>query len=390
MAKPDTLKSEIQNFLKLITPSVEKRDESGFIEMAWNNLFAEWESRNLAPTTYKGHINKVRKAIRDKWGEQCFALNIVRHIAAMNEQIKRDYEAKIATQHRELIHIPNWLEMVAKATAMLKDESPYANLAGLLLVTGRRRHEILSTARFDTIFEPLQHQRGAKIRPIKKWAVVFEGQAKTKQASGTRFEIPYEIPVLAPANLVIEAFERFRASRLGASMVGLDSEALAERGSQNTFGADIKLRYTSLWPENKPLMPRMLRNLYAEICWKMHPHKGMSKPAYFAEILGHGANDIHTSLSYMSFTLDRSPDDENEVERVQRILLEHEKGRGNDIATAAATNEFTMELAARLGAAGVPNATIEASQYVKDHPSILERRTPAQAAEEWLTAEEWN
>lgn len=376
MAKARTLKTEIEDLVRDIAPMVEARDADA-LSARWASLFDDWVRRGLVKTTLKGNINKARSAIREAWPdhkapeEQAFAISIVRHIPELLEAINNEYRAKLAQQHQNLVYVPRWLEMVQKANAMLKSDSAYELLAGLMLVTGRRQYELLSTGTFETIVTGIRTQPGAKFRGIDRWNVLFSGQAKTRNAPGTKHEDAFPIPVLAPAQLVVEALERLRESHLGRSWVGISNEELHERGGHSIFRNEIELRYTQLWPYGKKphgvsFKPMYLRKIYAEIAWKMHPHPNLSKPAYLAKILGHRDDDIQTALAYFFFTIDAPDDQQGNQERIelQRQMLE----RGAERGEAWADPNFQ---ASKLTGADFARIVLEASRNLNPQDYAL-------------------
>jgi Telomere resolvase len=161
-------------------------------------------------------------------------------------------------------------ELISKCKATLRDTraNPFDTAAALALITGRRTVEIFKTAAFT---------------PASEHSVMFCGQAK----KGDLLEaIAYEIPVLAPHDLINSALVRLRAAK--------DCTELTNR--------DVNLRYASSSNSGaRRLLGKehhfhTLRAVYAAVVYNCClPHK-YSLNAFVARVLGHAT--LGSSLNY--------------------------------------------------------------------------------------------
>lgn len=267
----------------------------------------------------------------------------------MSERIRTDDIARVAASHRHLgrnhvspmVAVPRWREIVERATSLLASGTPLDLVAGLLLVTGRRPYEVCCTGRFAPAPLP-----GGSPGARSRWTVLFDGQAKTKNRPGTRAGVAYEIPVLAEARRVIAALDRLRASPEGRAWAGMTNEAFRATTLRLALTEAIVRAYADLWPSRSDpspqgrhrrramprgdrLEPRALRPLYAEIAYKRFGSAGVTKNSFFAAVLGHTLNDLHTSLSYMDYYLPEPDGDEG--------------GAGSRRAAAGVTNRLLQQ-----------------------------------------------
>ena len=209
--------------------------------------------------------------------------------------------------------MPNWREIVPRATALLAADAPLGLVAGLLLVTGRRPYEVCCTGRFAPAPLP-----GGAPGARSRWSVLFAGQAKTKGRPGTRHDTAYEIPVLAEARRVIAALDALHASTEGRAWAGMTNDEFRATTLRLALTGAVTRAYGDLWPEGDRLEPRALRPLYAEIAHRRFGPAGVTKNSFFAAVLGHTMNDLHTSLSYMDYHLTDRGGDEPGAEGVER------------------------------------------------------------------------
>ena len=226
------------------------------------------------------------------------ALGVVKLPAEVSERIREDDIARVAASHRHQVAVPRWREIVGRAASLLASSASLDLVAGLLLVTGRRPYEVCCTGRFTPAPLP-----GGSPRTRSRWSVLFAGQAKTKGRPGTRHDTAYEIPVLAEARAVIAALEALRASPAGREWAGMTNDEFRSTTSRLALGEAVARAYAELWPEGDRLESRALRPLYAEIAYKQFGPASVTKNSFFAAVLGHTMNDLHTSLSYMDYHL---------------------------------------------------------------------------------------
>jgi len=97
------------------------------------------------------------------------------------------------------------LQLWKKMHAWIKSEDPARIACALLMSTGRRPVEILKSAKFKA------NQEAHTVKG--KFWVAFTGQAKKRKRKreGSTKAAWYDIPVLLPPNMVIEALKKLRA-----------------------------------------------------------------------------------------------------------------------------------------------------------------------------------
>jgi Telomere resolvase len=161
-------------------------------------------------------------------------------------------------------------ELISKCKATLKDTSanPFDVAAALGLLTGRRCIEIFKTAHFT---------------PVNEHSVLFGGQAKKGDLADP---VAYEIPVLAPPDLINAALARLRAAK--------DCSALTNRNVNLKFANSCNSAARRLLGKEHHF--HSLRGIYAVIAYNLClPHK-YSLNAFVANVLGH--SNLGTSLHY--------------------------------------------------------------------------------------------
>lgn len=323
--KPPSRKMALEAFSTALTSAMAAADPAQAISALWTNEFAS--TAHLADTTRKLYVSKYyRPAAKAVLGEDSPYLPLIALPADMMDAINRDYRERVISQNRELIHVEHWQSMVERArkiVASVRDrrslsrEQAVEVAAALLLLTGRRPYEIVCCGSLSPASLP-----GAASGARSKWSVLFSGQSKTRGRDGTNFETAYEIPVLAPANDLLIAFQKLRASPDGEEWTTLTNDEFSSltnsRGQENilpirSVATDI---FGALWPENDMAFNRRtdrnevriksLRPLYAEIAYKFFASPSVSKNSFFATILGHTSKDLETSLSYFDYYLEEN------------------------------------------------------------------------------------
>jgi integrase len=153
---------------------------------------------------------------------------------------------------------------------LLKDTraNPFDTAVALGLLTGRRTVELFKTATFT---------------PKDEHSVLFSGQAKKGDLAEP---VSYEIPVLAPPELINSALARLRFAK--------DCSAITNR--------DVNLRYANSCNAaarrllGKEYHFHTLRGIYAVIAHNCClPHR-YSQNAFVAKVLGHAS--LGSSLHY--------------------------------------------------------------------------------------------
>lgn len=240
-------------------------------------------------------ITLYRNAIREAFGPNHPALEYLvlsdeeqdaRNAAKRETVIARHHARRPVDADRHVAAALEILERHETAGAAL-------DLAGALIaVTGRRPIEMLLTGDFRavdapdaTLFEPSLRRR---------WTLQFSGQAKTRGAESAQ-NAPYEIPVLAPPSLILDAFKTLRRRY---NCEGLTSQQVGDRAWKE-LGKYTKGRFTDRTGE--AIKPSELRAAYATIAYEIYAPERQSWNAYAARILGHSAADLVTSFSYDQF-----------------------------------------------------------------------------------------
>lgn len=287
VGRKPTLLLQISSFIEALN---DVSDKAG-MQVLWQSELKVHDGKAL--TTIISYVTRYRNAIREAFGEEHPMMKIAAGDPAMYDEARKRKMATIAVKHGSLITFENYKEVVRICTDLLKSEKPMEVAIGLIGTTGRRPFEVFTRAEFS----PAPYAKG-----VSKWSVLFKGQAKTKEREGTKFGMTYEIPTLAPATLVLDAYQRLRASSQGKLWLQMKLNDFSDDARLPLRDAVIEL-FGKLWPKEEDPKPYGLRHLYAEIAYHNFAPKTVSKNSYFAAILGHNNNDLETSLSYMTYTL---------------------------------------------------------------------------------------
>lgn len=274
------------------------------LEEAWKVELAGLTAAHTAHTARK-YVTFYRNAIREAyedWPEDGpelglpleSMLGIVRLQKRTTNKLNHAYKKDVATQHRNLVAFPTWEQVVDIAAATIRqDEADEASkYVSLALLTGRRTFEL---GVLGTLSE-------AKINGRRSNGFVqFVGQAKGRDAEDAKDD--FLIPVLTDARTVIRRHNELRA--LG-TYEDMDNKTFNTR-TAHLFKRRLISLFGREWPTAAKAQVKMLRALYAEICYHTErdlPDTGrMTKQAYFAQILGHASDDIETANSYYVFDL---------------------------------------------------------------------------------------
>lgn len=287
--------------------------------------------KDRTPATLKNYITKYRNEIRLLYGEDHFALDVVKAPQELTEQVNAEYLTTITNKHRRQVGILHWREIVSRARELIALDDPMMIGIGLLVLTGRRPIEVFCYGSVER--QPLSNGiRGA----FEKWAVSFSGQAKTKGRRGTMFGQAFPIPVLAPAAEIIAAWRRMRSSPDASSLLnvadrsGPSTREVAwedmngedfNRSIQTPLGRHVQRLFIDLWPDSEALTATCFRALYAEIAYRTFATPQISQNSYYAAVLGHTEKDLETSLSYIDYYL------ADEEEKPQEARIERLQGR---------------------------------------------------------------
>lgn len=319
----------------------------------------------LSLASLKTYLSLRRTAVLETFGSHHVAYDLLRLSDDEYAQLRDAYQASVSQRQAQPIRVRHTKEMLATATALLASDDAYALILGLALVTGRRSYEIAGNpeARLDPVSIPASHGR-----VHDKWSVRFRGQVKTKGAEGTMANKVNTIPVLAPATLVIDAFDRLR-SKVAPNLVGMDYETF-NRATNTPLNRRCKAVFGPFWvssiagpaPEPRPgtagrgktklesasISTRDLRIIYAEICSRMFnmtgtPHEQMKPSEYYARILGHRENDLTTAQSYSAVVIEDLPGPSEAVRMAAGIADARARAEVMDGATVAVAQEGPAE-----------------------------------------------
>lgn len=240
-------------------------------------------------------LTQYRNAIREKFGDKHPALRWM--VLSDDEQRERatSKHSTIVEGHKTRRPI-DVAGHIAAATDLLEAHTEriavLAIAAALIAVTGRRAIEILLTGNFELVDAPDATLFSPELR--RRWTLRFSGQAKTRGAESAQ-NAPYEIPVLAPPELIVDAFTQLRKRY---NVKDLTSEQVGNRAN-GELGKYAKTRYKDAAGES--LNPSQLRAAYATIAYELYAPDKQSWNSYTARILGHSADDLVTSFSYDKF-----------------------------------------------------------------------------------------
>lgn len=326
LTKPSSRQEAVEAF----TEKMRQARSQTEMRAIWDAEFSSLASLN--ESSQKLYVSKYyRKELAKHFAPDSKVFEIVKVPDEIMERISLSYRRKVIEEHKKLVHIPQWQGIIDTATraltVRLKDKTPTKEsamvmAAALLVLTGRRPYEIVSAGHFNAAPLP-----GGVSSAKSKWSVMFEGQTKTRGAAGTRHDSSYEIPVLAPARTILDAVSLLRSSPEGRELSKLSNEEFSALTNSRGISDALPLRaavedlYKTHWPAEAALSPKCLRPLYAEIAYKMFAASSVSKNSFFARVLGHKANDLETSLSYMDYYLDDNSDAAAVATRTQKRAL---------------------------------------------------------------------
>lgn len=161
--------------------------------------------------------------------------------------------------------------------ALLNAKSIYKQSIALALCSGRRPIELYKTGNFEA---------------VDAHTVRFTGQAKNK---GTGVRDNYIIPILfTTAAAFLKAFNEFRAKTVAAGYPDLTSVQV-----NNRLGSELSAITRDVL-ENNELSFYACRAIYTRRAVDTLKGAAVDTQIYIADILGHGAGDIKTALSYES------------------------------------------------------------------------------------------
>lgn len=310
-----------------ITDPVERNRK---IDDLWQQEMKGFDG-HVQDSTKKLYTSYYRTALKEYAKEKAIqipedALDIIRLDQETMARINKEAKERRFNKNIHLIYIPKVLcDMhINLCRRLLTNDDPKLRALGIMGATGRRFFEIVNCGSFDFVEE-----RIGNLTFKQRYFLKFSGQAKTRGAIGTKFNEEYIIPVLAPAKEIIDAYKFIRQSPEGKYWATLSYKELNSNLNKNMnalFLLYFKMPepvYTSstLRRSEERFTLSSLRPLYAEIAYSKFGQK-TAKPIFFAKILGHKEDDYQSSLSYMKFTLSEGNQREEEIKKINELILE--------------------------------------------------------------------
>ncbi|NDE71776.1 MAG: hypothetical protein EB054_03590, partial [Actinobacteria bacterium] len=218
------------------------------------------------------------------------------------QQLRHHTEEIVDMRRENQTHVHDTLSYIRHAIDLTRSPDSMRIIAGLMALTGRRPVEVAITGAVSSL-----------TGDGRDYCLVFEGQAKTKERTGTMHDLPYPIPTLCAPRVILDAWKRLRSSERGQQI-----SAMAPRTFNTRLGTTLGYivgaefsRYLRGTRENA--QPKDLRGIYAEICNQIYNGDGlvgrriMDNGLYYRRILGHGAHSGQVSDAYKAFVLDDLP-----------------------------------------------------------------------------------
>jgi hypothetical protein len=257
--------------------------EEGEIARLCQEEMAAWRARPtmLAESSLQEPLRHARNAIREhlprtstnQWKnpktkqDEHLALKYLNFSREEWQRINTDSEERFAQRLREQQRIDDPEAIVRLCEDLLRRPEWYHLALGVTISTGRRVTEVLKTGVFS---------------PKTAYTLWFKGQLKTKADDLEA----YEIPTLAPADLVLAAISRLRQLQDCSQM---SNDAVSQRfGPLMRQMADQHL--STLIPkkdEAQNLYTHLSRSIYGRLCVLYHCPPAVFDLAYMAHILGH-------------------------------------------------------------------------------------------------------
>ena len=192
--------------------------------------------------------------------------------------------------------------VIEKARELLKSESYVSKVAGLYLLTGRRHGEILITGKFDNpLFDTPTEPILDEWLDYEMESALFSGQTKRKNNE----DIPYNIPILAPLEIVQEAIAYLREHKP-------HKPGQRPKGSKE-LGIKVRKEFqdTNLLPipsgKDDYLNPHNLRSAYSAICWQLYRSSEYStrctEDLFIKAIMGHTEDTTESAQSYLDYEI---------------------------------------------------------------------------------------
>lgn len=230
----------------------------------------ELKNAGYTINTVKTALTDYRNAVKDvlNGDELKFTL---RYFTLTRDEwwsLRREYEEKVTAEARKTRPI-DVNKVLDSALANLDSAAYTRQAAALMVLTGRRSIEVLKLGTVKAV-------------PGRNDVVSFSGQAKTKE-----IEVPpYEIPVLAPADKIVDAWNALRTKKDFTSLTPDEVNSRCAKSLNET----AEIMYGTCAGGQK-IKPKDLRAIYALICSESLKPVSMSRTVYLATILGHRLYD---------------------------------------------------------------------------------------------------
>jgi hypothetical protein len=246
----------------------------------WEAELTYWrDEKHLKPNSLRKPITYIRNLIRetlplrdDNWWfdpktqqREHIGLKVCNLSEAEWVHMNAVSQGRVQSREVQLIDDPE--AVVACGRALLASDDWAEIPVGLALCTGRRLAEILVTGIFED---------------ATAFTVIFSGQVKRKD----RLMVPYEIPTLAPASLVLSALQRVRrlvdVSQVDEKQVSRVYGKQVSEAAERQLGTLIPAR-----TGRDGLFAHLFRSVYPTIaCFWFQP-PWVQEIHYRAHILGH-------------------------------------------------------------------------------------------------------
>jgi hypothetical protein len=201
------------------------------------------------------------------------------------ETFKNVERAQSQSNLRKIYDVDNYIKT---SIELLHNNSIYDRIIALCALTGRRSAEIGCTARF--------------FKTDKDKKLLFDGQLKVKDRREVK---PYKIPVFCESSKIIECLRTIREDKP------------EYKNKPETFNSktskELSLKVKKHLGEfvQDTIRIKDLRAIYSTISYDFYCKKHFLKDeyittsmnGYLSKILGHGINDVVTSISYQDFCI---------------------------------------------------------------------------------------
>lgn len=267
---------------KALLPALEQAAQEEEIARLCHEELAAWREREMNSSSLRVSLTATRNQIRrlpltDRTGWVNPRTRAREHVAlkylnfSPEEWRLMDTPSQDRVRQRmeqvQLLDQPD--AIVARAEALLSRSSEWQELVvGLAAVTGRRLSELLKVGQFY---------------PKQPYTVLFSGQLKQK----AQVLLPYEIPTLCRADLVLDALSRLRClldcSKLEVATIGQRYSPLVREAAHRHFADLIPLR-----PGSKTqVYVHLERSVYAAIAVYYYCPSTTVDLHFLSHILGH-------------------------------------------------------------------------------------------------------